>query len=470
MGLCKIVIRDEVYCTITGLKQEHNKFLYDHLGVFAEGYRWMPAFKLGRWDGKIRFFEATGKTYVRLLDEIIPYLVKWGYTFDLEDNRVQFPPITDRITEDHFSYLAGYGGEPLMIRRYQVETINKLLDAGSGFALAGTGSGKTMICAGLCDMYGRAGHRTMTIVPSGDLVTQTRKAYQMCELDVGEYSGDIKILDRTHTVATWQSLQNNPHIMGDYSMVLIDEAHGAKADVVQSLINEYGGHIPFRFGVTGTFPKPAADQLTLHTTIGPILHTITSRWLIDNGYLSEVSIEVIQTVETADLPDYQSEKSYLSKKESRLALIADLIQEKMREHGNTLVLVNSVVFGRQLQKLIPNSVFMSGETDKDTRQENYSEYDFRDDVIKIATSGIASTGISIDRIFCMFLVDAGKSYIKAIQSIGRGTRKAHDKNRVHVVDCCSTLKFSKKHLKERLSHYKETEYNVSKNKKIKYED
>jgi superfamily II DNA or RNA helicase len=54
-------------------------------------------------------------------------------------------------------------------------------------------------------------------------------------------------------------------------------------------------------------------------------------------------------------------------------------------------------------------------------------FEERDDLIVIASSGIASTGISIDRVFCLCLVDAGKSFIKAIQSIGRGLRLAEDK-------------------------------------------
>lgn len=250
--------------------------------------------------------------------------------------------------------------------------------------------------------------------------------------------------------------------------VVVSNCHGAKANVVKELISDHGGHIAFRFGVTGTFPKPALDQLTLRCTIGSILKTITSKWLIDHGFLAEVEIELLQTQEKADLPDYASEKDYLARSEDRLDYLAARIKEDAGLYGNTLVLVNSVSFGKKLQKRIKGSVFLSGESENTLRQDHYKEYASRDDVILIATTGIASTGISIDRIFCLYLIDIGKSFIRAIQSIGRGLRKAEDKNKVLVKDVSSSLKYSKKHTGDRIKWYDEAQYPRSKPKKISY--
>jgi len=468
MATVKISLKDEVGCVITGLTPADNKFLWEKFGIFIEGHFFHPAVKLGRWDGKVRFFEPSGKTYIRLLDRIIPHLVSWGYDIQLEDKRVPVKHPENRASVDMFGHIMGYQDKPLEVRPYQVEAINALVEAGSGFVIAGTGAGKSLMTAGLCQVYGLNGYKTITIVPSSDLVTQTAKAFRMCNLDVGEYSGDKKEIDRQHVVATWQSLQNSPMLMKMFQVVIVDEAHGAKADVIKSLISDYGSHIAFRFGVTGTFPKPEIDQYNLVCTIGEIHKTITSKWLIENGYLAELDIEILQTQEDADLPDYSSEKSFLSRAEDRLDYLAGEIERTMKLYGNTLVLVNSIQFGRKLQKLIPGSVFLSGESDNELRQDHYAEYESRDDVIVIATSGIASTGISIDRIFCLYLIDAGKSFIKAIQSIGRGLRRGVDKNKVWVKDVSSSMKYSKKHCKERIKWYDEAGYPRSKPKKIVY--
>ena len=58
-------------------------------------------------------------------------------------------------------------------------------------------------------------------------------------------------------------------------------------------------------------------------------------------------------------------------------------------------------------------------------------------------------------------LEPGKSFVRVIQSIGRGIRKAKDKDFVQVWDLCSTAKFSKRHLTERKKFYREAQYPFS---------
>lgn len=474
---CTVVIDDEVSCRIGGLHPADLSVLYDKFGVFVEGYRYMMPYQLRRWDGKTHFFSETGKTFTKLLDEILPYLITWDYEIDFEDRRLPFVEVKERIDADFFKL----ANEPLvedrfLFRDYQLQVMNALLEAGSGFGICATGSGKTSMCAALCLVLARAKLQTLVIVPSQDLINQTAEEFKQRykhvagELTVGTYSGDAKNIDHPIVVATWQSLQNAPHYMTYFQAVIVDEAHGAKAEVIKNLINTHGKHIAYRYGVTGTFPKPDVDQYSLKASIGQIHATVTASWLIANGYLSSVDITAIETQDVVEdeFPDYASEKAFLSRSEERLELLARLIMEKRDEIGNTLVLVNSIAQGQALEELIPGSVFLFGESETDLRKQNYKEYAERDDIILIATVGIASTGISIDRIFVQWLVDIGKSFVKCIQSVGRGLRKKGDKRHVSVFDFHSRLKFSKKHFKKRKEYYTEAEYPVSKPLKLKY--
>ena len=65
-------------------------------------------------------------------------------------------------------------------------------------------------------------------------------------------------------------------------------------------------------------------------------------------------------------------------------------------------------------------------------------------------------------IFLVFLIlyylEPGKSFVRVIQSIGRGIRKAEDKDFVQVWDITSTCKFAKRHLTKRKNFYKEAKY------------
>ena len=454
---CRLVIEDEVWCYISGLHVEHTEFLYNKFGIFQDGYRYVPAFQMRRWDGKIRFFEKTGKTYVALLEEIIPFLTTWGYELTIDDKREYWEPPTRAQFDEALADFAEIGIIP---RQYQVDQMWQLIESGNGFGILATGWGKSIGTALLSATFGKVGYRTITVVPSSDLVTQTAEWFRKCGLDVGEYGGGSKDMDRQHVIATWQSLQNVPHHMKSFQVFTIDEGHGVRGAVIQELINEYGSKIAFRFGLTGTLPQDKVSAMKLFCSIGTVRVECSASWLIANGYLAEVDIEILQTVEPVDeeFPDYPSERSFITKSKHRREFLADLICARAEQHGNTLVLVHSVPFGRELAAMIDGAVFLSGASEKDVRKLNYDLFDKRDDLIVIATAGIASTGISIDRVFCLMLVDVNRSFIQTIQSIGRGLRMAKDKNKVHVVDVSAYLKYSKKHLKERMKFYREAGY------------
>ena len=460
--ICTIDIKDEVWCIIKGLSKFHNDALQDMFSPYVEGYRHMPLFKLGRWNGKVSFYEKSGKTYVRLLTRIVPSIENWGYEIELIDNRKYIEPPA-LITSKCFR------NTEIELRPYQVQAVNACINAGSGIVIAGTGAGKTLITAALSNAYSLAGYNTITMVPSSDLVTQTADFYQSVGLDTGIYSGDAKDPHHLNVVATWQSIQNIPRLLKDFDCILWDELHGAKAQVAQKLLNEDAAHMIAKFGVTGTFPKPLADQLSIHGAIGDILIEITAKWLIDNGYLAEVEIHQIclKQPNKEQFPDYASEKAYLVKNSDRMDVIADLIIARCEEYGNTLVLVSSVPFGEKLASLINGAVFLSGASKKADRKIQYDTFAEGEDVITIATEGIAKQGISIDRVKNFMFIDIGKSFITTIQGVGRGTRLAHDKRKVFVADVYADLKWAKKHAKERKRWYAEAQYPVTQDITIK---
>ena len=136
----------------------------------------------------------------------------------------------------------------------------------------------------------------------------------------------------------------------------------------------------------------------------------------------------------------------------------DLVKQ-VNETGNTLVLVDRVAAGKFLVSLLgERAVFVSGATKGSDRQDHYDEVANVDDKIIVATYGVAAVGINIPRIFNLVLVEPGKSFVRVIQSIGRGIRKAEDKDHVQIWDVTSTCKFSKRHLTKRKAYYKEANY------------
>ena len=133
----------------------------------------------------------------------------------------------------------------------------------------------------------------------------------------------------------------------------------------------------------------------------------------------------------------------------------------MKSSGNTLILVDRISAGEKLKELIPGSVFINGAVKVKDRKETYKEVHDSDNMVIIATYGVAAVGINIPRIFNLVLFEPGKSFVRVIQSIGRGVRKAKDKDFVQIWDITSTCKFAKRHLTQRKKFYSEASYPFS---------
>jgi superfamily II DNA or RNA helicase len=239
--------------------------------------------------------------------------------------------------------------------------------------------------------------------------------------------------------------------------VIVDEVHQAKADVLKEMLTKEFAHIPLRWGLTGTIPKEEHAKTSLQACLGEVTNKLSASELQDMGVLSNCHVNVVQLKETAVYNDYQSELKYLTTDKARMKYLSKFIQT-VAESGNTLVLVDRIASGELIAENIPDVTFVKGAMKVTDRKEAYDEINEATNSITVATYGVAAVGINIPRIFNMILLEPGKSFVRVIQSIGRGVRKAEDKDFVQIWDVTSTAKFSKKHLTERKKFYKEANY------------
>lgn len=468
---CKIIISNEVQCKLEGLDLNTRRKLQRKFEVEIPHARYLPSVRLGRWNGKTSYFDLGGRTYVKLLDEIVPILVEENYEIELDDHRIKYDFEFDTVKEDelaHMNWPPGHpaAGTPIKLRDYQCTAINNFLSEAQCLIELPTGSGKTIITATLsrkCQKYGR----TIVVVPNTDLVRQTKQDYENIGLDVGVYFGDSKQVDKTHTICTWQSLNNlfndekNSSLaeifLNDQIAIMVDECHGLKASVLKSLMCGPFKNIPIRWGLTGTIPKDLHDFINLRVCVGDITHRLTASTLQDKGVLAQCHVDILQLEDLKEFKNYQEELKYLVTNKERLDKIAKLI-ETANIDGNTLVLVDRLEAGKELESRISGSIFLSGDSKSDLRKEHYDEVATADNKIIIATYGIAAIGVNLPRLFNLVLIEPGKSFVRVIQSIGRGLRIAKDKSYVQIYDITSTCKYAKRHLTKRKAFYKEANY------------
>jgi len=475
----KLVIQDEVNIKFENLSLDARKKLANTFKYEDPTARYRPAYKLGRWDGKVSMFGLGGNGYLSQLERCLNVLGAMDIDVaELEDLRTTSKIFFEPVTESYWADLGkvwpkGHQqeGQPIMLRDYQVDAINKFLTNTQALQEIATGAGKTITTATLSHLAEKYG-RTVTIVPNKSLVEQTEEDFISVGLDVGVYYGDRKDLGRTHTICTWQSLNildkksknwdDNLSItlaefLDGVRTVIVDEVHMAKAEVLKNLLTQNLCNAPIRWGLTGTVPKGAYEAEPIFASIGPVVGGIAAHELQEMGVLSNCHVNIVQMIDLPEFKQYQEELKYLVTDDDRMIYISKLIK-KVSLTGNTLVLVNRIDSGKFLINELPEAVFVSGQVKTKDRKEEYDEIKTSDNKIIVATYGVAAVGINIPRIFNMVLLEPGKSFVRVIQSIGRGIRKAEDKDFVQIWDITSTCKFAKRHLTERKKFYKDAKY------------
>lgn len=104
------------------------------------------------------------------------------------------------------------------------------------------------------------------------------------------------------TIGTFQSLvlkadpkskKYNPDFFKDYDFVCVDEAHKLPCDSIKRILAlDFMKNVKLQFGFTGTLPKPnTIENFCCQAMMGPKIQVITSRELIDSGYLAEPIIK-----------------------------------------------------------------------------------------------------------------------------------------------------------------------------------
>jgi superfamily II DNA or RNA helicase len=480
---CKLIIKDEVNIKLDGLPADVRRNLVKSFKFILPHAKYQAAYRLGRWDGSVSFFGIGGDGYLSQVPKIIEVLYENGYEItDIEDHRKPITLDFQEVGEDLWgdkTWPEGHqhAGKLVRLRDDQVAALNLFLKNPQCLQELATGYGKTILTASMVKLVEQYG-RTLTIVPSKDLVIQTAEDFVNLGLDTGVYYGTKKEYDKTHTISTWQGLSvlvkkskeseedkiKLAALLSDITTVIVDEAHTINGDELNSLLIKFMSHTPIRWAITGTIPKEEYIAEKLYTSIGGhVINRVAASDLQERGILSSCHINICQLIDIREFRDYAEELKYLVTNQDRLKFVASLIST-IGDSGNTLVLVGRIETGKELIKMIPGATFVSGNLKSKDRKSEYDEFKTTNSKILIATSGVAAVGINIVSLYNLVLFEPGKSFVKVIQSIGRGLRKGFDKDHVEIWDITSTCKYSKRHLTTRKKFYKEANYKFSQQK------
>lgn len=412
----------------------------------------------------------SGKFKIGLYSEIRKFIAdnQWVSTIEVDNNLndAVFPKISDDY-EENLSYSN---------RDFQKESVISALKIGRGIIQVGTGGGKTLIMASLIENIIRINPKAkiLVIVPDTGLVSQTAAAFDEYKVpySVSKWTGSDE-LDISSSVIIANSqiilsrIQDNSWI--EYvDCLLVDEVHGLKegnkiSKVVFSIKTNN------KFGFTGTVPNDNISRWNVIGLIGPVIYKKTGAQLRDEKYISPVEARVIE-IEYKNKPEkvdsdhptaqYHAELEFLYNNSYRNSVIQSI---STNFNDNILILVNHIPHGEGLYELLSNKLkdkqvfFIRGDVAVEDREKIQNIMEKSNNVVCIAISKIFAVGISINNIHMIVFGAGGKSFIRTIQSIGRGVRLHDRKSKLFVVDIADQLKYGREHSSKRKEIYYQEE-------------
>jgi hypothetical protein len=467
----------KVHCTEDIAKELSSFFTFK-----VPNHEYTPAFRKKKWDGKIRLFNLASRTiYTGLISYVEKFFNDRSYPYELKNFNEIIP---DQNIRDWLKIQKIYSNKKELVPHdYQINAVVEALTNKRILLLSPTGSGKSLIIY-LCLKYllENNSKRYLIVVPTTGLVTQMLN-------DFADYSNrDPSFLRQIHTIfagqekntnkkvviSTWQSIfRESESFFDSFEGVFGDECHLFKSKSLTSLLRKMK-NTPYRIATTGTLDNTQAHKLIIEGLFGRSYSVTTTKTLIDNNILSQLTINNI-------LLKYSESSSSRIKKAKYADEIEWIISNKDRNDfianlacnikGNVLVLFNYVerhgipLYEQIKNKSIKDSFMIHGKTDIEQRELIRNIVNKHDNSVLVASYGTCSTGINIKNIHAIIFASPSKSVVRVLQSIGRGLRKSETKDKVVVYDLGDDLRYKSyrnhtlRHMDERLAIYNKEKFN-----------
>lgn len=387
-----------------------------------EGYKFMPKFRKGYWDGFISLMPNMSSFPTGLLELVLQRLESKGFHTQL--NRINPECPYSAVTADSL-----HGIE---LRSYQIDAANIMLEAGRGVAGMATNSGKTEVMAAMIRAMGNSD--VLVLTTRKELLYQTADRLHMrLGIEIGKI-GDGVWSPKPVTVGMIQTLIRRIPMgmeLPNYKALMVDECHHTSSDSVLDVLSKIPS--PRRYGFSGTPLK--MDQLQdmkLVAYTGPVRYWLSNAYLIAEGYSAVPTVTMVRVDnETEDDMEYaDAYKELIVHNTRRNSIIADMA---VGMQGVTLIIVNQIAHGRMLETSIPGAVFIHGSDDTTKRQQVLEDMRSASKGVFIS-SPIFDEGVDVPSVDAIIMAGGGKSHVTLLQRLGRGMRKKDGKNQLVVVD------------------------------------
>lgn len=329
----------------------------------------------------------------------------------------------------------------ITLRPYQNDAvqkiIDKILDGTKKIILrAPTGAGKTIIASRIILGADKKGSRVLFLAHRTELITQCSQKLH----DLGIYHGIIKSGHNPHMtakvhVASVATLVNRKY--PDPDIIIIDEAHHARAASYEKIINRYPKAV--LIGLTATPAR--TDGKGLGTLFDTIIDLISYTELIAQEYLVPF---VLYEPTSVDLSGVKITAGDYNKKEKQERLAQSRIYGDIIKHWkdkaadrSTIVFASSIEdslrFRDSFRALGVVADHVDGKTKDKEREQIFRKFISGETQI-LCNVGVATEGTDLPIASCLVLANPTRSLVSHHQMVGRGLRIFNGKSDCLILD------------------------------------
>lgn len=397
---------------------------------------------------KVRLFTENDDKllfYSGFLKEILEIIKDLKLPAEIVDKRIKL----DKVEED----LRSFFPEEFSYTEHQEDALEAMLRTNCGIIKAPTSSGKSSIIIA----YLKATNmKALILVSKVDLANQLYRNLKDAGLDTGLYTGK-SAKDGKIVVATILSAKKVPYL-STFPLVIVDEAHHASSNSYQNFFKENPFNFRFGFSATPEGTEKFKWALT-RQFLGSILYEVDAQILMENKVLAKPTIYLINHDCRATLDWVTAYEINIIRDDERNHMIRKLVEEY---EVPTLIIVRYIEHGEQLNRIIDDSVFLSGSTPIEDRQQAIKDFE-KGKIKTIIATSIFNEGISINAIQLLVIASAGKSDVEVAQRLGRSLRidPKRGKYEVDVYDFYDRgNKFTERHARQRIRIYRKSGFDV----------
>jgi DNA repair protein RadD len=327
------------------------------------------------------------------------------------------------------------------LRPYQSESINLSVDflkgnsnQKSGLVILPTGSGKSVVIAKILEpLEGK----TVVLQPSKEILEQNfEKFSNYGKASIYSASAGEKRIDKV-TFCTIGSIINKKHLFKGLQNILIDECHLVNSDagMYQDFIKSFPEAkvlgltaTPYRLEQTSEGPQLTFLTRSIPRIFENVLYYVQNDLLFNSGFLAELEYYNFDVIDRSKLEVNSSGTDFTQNSLRRYyksidmpSRIAKTAYSVLNKRSNILIFCALIEEAISVQRKIPGSAVLTGETKKIEREKILSQ--FKSGKIKcLINVGVLTTGFDYPALEAVLMARSTMSLSLYYQIVGRVMR------------------------------------------------